>query len=82
MIKLARKYDLLLICDDVYNTLNYVVDDKNPDKFLPSPPRLFSYDDKNDPDYKGKAHAAVQPEIICENWQQTKGYQFLKAVID
>ena len=53
LVKLARKYDLLIICDDVYNILNYKDDEKNPGAFQPSPPRLYSYDNKSDPDYKG-----------------------------
>jgi len=53
LIKLARQYDLLIICDDVYNALSYKVDEKRPKKFQPSPPRLYSYDRKSDPDYKG-----------------------------
>lgn len=45
LIKLARKYDILIACDDVYNILNYV--DPIPTK------RLFAYDDKRDVDYQG-----------------------------
>ena len=52
LVQLARKYDLLIICDDVYNTLSYVEDGQG--NFQPSPPRLFAYDDRNDPDYKGE----------------------------
>ncbi len=38
VIKLARKYNLLVLCDDVYNLLHF------PDKTAPQ--RLFTYDDK------------------------------------
>ncbi|KAL5291698.1 hypothetical protein ACFFRR_010852 [Megaselia abdita] len=44
LIKIARKYDLGIICDDVYNLLHY--DDK-------IPKRLYSYDSMDDVDYKG-----------------------------
>ncbi|KAK0406370.1 hypothetical protein QR680_018534 [Steinernema hermaphroditum] len=44
LLKLARKYRILLFCDDVYNALYY---DGKPHK------RLFSYDDRNDTDYNG-----------------------------
>ncbi|XP_013109699.1 uncharacterized protein LOC106088633 [Stomoxys calcitrans] len=45
LIKLARKYDILITCDDVYNILNY--NDENCTK------RLLSYDNKRDKDYRG-----------------------------
>jgi DNA-binding transcriptional MocR family regulator len=45
LIKLARKYDFLIACDDVYNLLYF--DDKQPLK------RLYEYDDFNDLDFKG-----------------------------
>jgi len=54
LVMLARQYDLLIICDDVYNALNYVTDPANPDKFLFAPQRMFAYDKVSDPDYKGK----------------------------
>ncbi|XP_062515303.1 uncharacterized protein LOC134190803 [Corticium candelabrum] len=44
VIDIARKNDLLVVCDDVYNLLSYT-DEKYP--------RLFSYDKKDDPDYQG-----------------------------
>eukprot|EP00794_Sanderia_malayensis_P016048 gene16048-17670_t len=47
VINLARKYNLLVACDDVYNTMYF--DDEYP------PPRLFSLDKKNDSDY-GRGH--------------------------
>lgn len=46
LVKLARKYDILIACDDVYNVLNYK-DPSNPAK------RLYSYDTIEDSDYKG-----------------------------
>ncbi|XP_075159959.1 uncharacterized protein LOC142233062 [Haematobia irritans] len=45
LVKLARKYDILIACDDVYNILYY-----NNSKV---PKRLFAYDNKGDYDYKG-----------------------------
>lgn len=45
LVKLARKYDVLIACDDVYNVLCY--DNDKP------PKRLFSYDCRSDSDYKG-----------------------------
>nr|CAB3219593.1 uncharacterized protein YER152C [Phallusia mammillata] len=53
LVKLARKYEMLVICDDVYNVLNYVTDPVDPDKFKFAPQRLFAYDNKQDSDYKG-----------------------------
>lgn len=44
VVKLARKYDLGVICDDVYNLLYYG------DRI---PKRLFAYDSMDDVDYKG-----------------------------
>ncbi|XP_013105185.2 uncharacterized protein LOC106085466 [Stomoxys calcitrans] len=45
LVKLARKYDILITCDDVYNILYY-----NDTKV---PKRLFDYDNKSDKDYRG-----------------------------
>lgn len=49
LIKLLRKYNVLALCDDVYNLMSYM-GDRPPFKM---PPRLFSFDNKTDPDYKG-----------------------------
>ncbi|XP_062578339.1 uncharacterized protein LOC134240259 [Saccostrea cucullata] len=46
LISLARQYDMLLFAEDVYNLLTYTNDG------VP-PLRLFSYDNKDDQDYKG-----------------------------
>jgi len=65
-VKLARKYDLLIVCDDVYNVLNYVTDSEDEEKFLFSPPRLFSYDVKNDEDYKGSLIADLVQSVVTQ----------------
>lgn len=49
LIKLLRKYNVLAFCDDVYNLLSYMGDSPP----FQSPQRLFSFDNKTDPDYKG-----------------------------
>lgn len=45
LIKLARQYDFLITCDDVYNILHY--------KDCTAPKRLFAYDSTEDEDFKG-----------------------------
>uniref|UniRef100_A0A1B0D9T1 Aminotransferase class I/classII large domain-containing protein n=1 Tax=Phlebotomus papatasi TaxID=29031 RepID=A0A1B0D9T1_PHLPP len=45
LIKIAREFDILISCDDVYNLLHYSSEG--------SPKRLFSYDNPSDGDYKG-----------------------------
>lgn len=45
LVQLARKYDCLIACDDVYNLLSY--DDDKP------PKRLFAFDNFDDNDFKG-----------------------------
>lgn len=46
LIEIARKHDVLLFCDDVYNLLHF-----NPD--TNAQPRLVSYDKKSDNNFKG-----------------------------
>ena len=50
VIKLARKYNLLVLCDDVYNLLHF------PDKAAPK--RLYAYDDRYVV-YNSPAHCTV-----------------------
>lgn len=45
LVKLARKYEILIACDDVYNLLSF--DDEKP------PKRLFAYDSFEDEDFRG-----------------------------
>lgn len=45
LVKLARKFDILIACDDVYNLLPF--DSDTP------PKRLYAYDSFDDSDYKG-----------------------------
>ena len=49
LVKLLRQYNMLAFCDDVYTLLSFT-GDKPP---FTAPPRLFSFDEKTDPDYKG-----------------------------
>ncbi|XP_055909514.1 2-aminoadipate transaminase [Eupeodes corollae] len=45
LISLAREFDILVACDDVYNTLYYGNNDAQK--------RLYAYDNLNDEDFKG-----------------------------
>lgn len=63
IIHLARKYNVLLFCDDVYNMYHY---EGKPIK------RLFAYDDVNDEDYgKGSVISnctfskILAPALVC-----------------
>ncbi|SMN21688.1 similar to Saccharomyces cerevisiae YER152C Protein with 2-aminoadipate transaminase activity [Maudiozyma saulgeensis] len=46
LIKLARKYDMLIIADDVYDILNYDQDISKNSKLLPTPPKRFVHLDR------------------------------------
>ncbi len=46
LITIARKHELLIVCDDVYNMLHY-------EEFEKPPKRLFEYDCENDINFKG-----------------------------
>ncbi|XP_033104438.1 uncharacterized protein YER152C-like [Anneissia japonica] len=50
IVKLARKYNILVLCDDVYNSLCF---EKKGDAFKRAPARLLKYDVKSDGDYFG-----------------------------
>nr|KAG5712080.1 hypothetical protein BaRGS_020806 [Batillaria attramentaria] len=45
LVELARKHDVMILAEDVYNLIHF--GDGHP------PPRLLSYDRRSDPDYKG-----------------------------
>ncbi|XP_070567619.1 2-aminoadipate transaminase-like [Ptychodera flava] len=55
LIRVARKHGVLIISDDVYGLLSYTVskNDVNRSREFICPKRLFAYDDKSDPDYRG-----------------------------
>jgi DNA-binding transcriptional MocR family regulator len=44
LVQLSRKYELLIVCDDVYNLLAFEA---------PAPKRLFAYDRIDDDDFQG-----------------------------
>ncbi|XP_064616816.1 2-aminoadipate transaminase-like [Liolophura sinensis] len=48
LVDLGRKYNLLVVSDDIYSLLYYTGD-----KYLPVP-RLITYDDSSDPAYQGR----------------------------
>ena len=47
LIQLARKYDMLIIADDVYDILNYDEDISGDNNLLPTPPTRFVHLDRN-----------------------------------
>ncbi|CAI7997374.1 Aromatic-amino-acid aminotransferase 1 [Geodia barretti] len=49
VVQIARKYNLLVVCDDVYNLLAFSQDEES----ALQRKRLFAYDDPGDPDYSG-----------------------------
>ncbi|XP_071948034.1 uncharacterized protein [Antedon mediterranea] len=51
LLKLARKNNIMIICDDVYNLL--CLNKNDGDDFERAPPRLLQYDVKSDEDYFG-----------------------------
>jgi len=53
LVTLARKYNLLVIADDIYNLLPYKKVVGSTDEFEKPPARLYSYDKKSDPTYMG-----------------------------
>ena len=79
LIEVAREHDLLIICDDVYNTLSYEVDDRL--NFLPSPRRLFAYDVKTDSNYKGimllnYVFCSISPQLLSSRRSRNTFYSF------
>jgi DNA-binding transcriptional MocR family regulator len=49
IVEIARKYNLLVVCDDVYNLLAFSQDEESTHKRK----RLFAYDDPSDPNFTG-----------------------------
>nr|CAB3219595.1 uncharacterized protein YER152C [Phallusia mammillata] len=82
IVELARKYNLLVICDDVYNALNYVSSPSNPTKFEFSPQRLFAYDKKDDADYQGNVVSNGTLSKIVAPGLRVGWYEAPKRVID
>ncbi|XP_048744899.1 uncharacterized protein LOC125657963 isoform X1 [Ostrea edulis] len=79
LVSLARQYDMLMFCDDVYNLLTYT------DNGVP-PPRLLSYDNKEDPDYKGNTlsnstFSKMFSPGVRVGWIET-GPRIMKLLID
>ena len=62
VIQIARQYDVLVVCDDVYNLLYYSGDDN-------VPKRLVSYDKKEDKDF-GKSCDLKVIQLIYEYQQK------------
>ena len=58
LIALARKYDVLILCDDVYNLLHYGPDSK-------SPKRLFAYDNPKDQDFRVSSVQSCRAVIVA-----------------
>ncbi|XP_072176759.1 2-aminoadipate transaminase-like isoform X2 [Diadema setosum] len=53
IIEIARRYNVLVICDDVYNLLSWQPADEGSGQQYQSPPRLLTYDNPEDADFKG-----------------------------
>ncbi|XP_065886332.1 uncharacterized protein [Dysidea avara] len=77
VIAVARRHNLLIVCDDVYNLLHFT------DK---PPARLYSYDTKSDPDYaanvvsNGTFSKIFSPGIRL-GWIEAP-YKILKLITD
>nr|XP_039248928.1 uncharacterized protein YER152C-like isoform X1 [Styela clava] len=66
LIKLARKYELMVVTDDVYNILTYSAPDSKDPKLAKPPTRMFYLDNKSDPDYKGNVISiGTFSKILC-----------------
>ena len=63
LVELARKYDLLVIADDIYNLLTYKTLPGKEDTFESSPARLFTYDNESDVGYKGQLIIKLQTDL-------------------
>ena len=56
VVELSRRYDLVVVCDDVYNLLHYGPGSK-------SPRRLLAYDDDSHSDYKVGQDSVLLPKF-------------------
>ena len=79
IVELARQYDILVVSDDIYNVLSWMPTDNN--ELGLAPPRLFSYDKKDDPDYKGNVISCGSfSKFMCPGvrlgWFETAPYLF------
>lgn len=81
LVELARKYNLLVIADDVYNVLTYQ-SETNDINFDPPPTRLFAYDDKNHPDYQGNVVANGSFAKIVAPGLRLGWYEAPKRILD
>jgi len=81
LVELARKYNLLVIADDVYNVLSYE-SETNDINFNPPPTRLFAYDDKSHADYKGNVVANGSFAKIVAPGLRLGWYEAPKRILD
>ncbi|CAH1271422.1 AADAT [Branchiostoma lanceolatum] len=51
LVQVARRHNILVVCDDVYNTLCYEKDSQG--NFVTPPPALVSFDQETDPGFLG-----------------------------
>lgn len=72
LVEIARKFDILIVCDDVYNLLYF--QDETSSELRTSPKRLFAFDNPNDPDYKGHVISNGSFSKLLGNYEQQYTY--------